>query len=541
MTRGTMTALACTCALTHARAAAGDDYLWARERPNTRTITSAVRTPRGFRRVTVQEGSFADWLRNLPLKAPGVPVRLHDGSEKPNQQAHVAVIDIDTGHRDLQQCADAVIRLRAEYLYARGRHAAIHFNFTSGDEAAFGQWAAGYRPVVSGNNVSWAKRAGTDSSYPNFRKYLTTVFIYAGSHSLSRELKTRPDPAALQAGDVFIQGGFPGHAVLVVDMAQNTETGEKVFLLAQSYMPAQDIHVLKNPNDGGLSPWYRLPANGSLRTPEWTFRAAVPRYFAPTEQAHPRPDRVPAARATRARPAQDNAARRTIHVFVALADNENQGIVPVPAQLGDGTDPANNLYWGALYGVKTFLRKSPDWKLVCTTNAPSSAVLERCVFRHKTGSAVLVADAYHGAKIKDALSDFLTAASGAGSGTVTVDGKPIAIHGAAQLVAYVGHNGLMDVDIPPDAIRPNRAGRAAIVLACSSKPYFGPWLTRLRARPVLLTTGLMAPEAYTLEAALDAWLANASAQQLRKRAAAAYHQYQKCGMRGARRLFWVGE
>jgi hypothetical protein len=196
---------------------------------------------------------------------------LYDGTRKPNQSAHERVIGIDVGQRDLQQCADAVMRLAAEFLYQAGRRDDIAFNFTSGDRAAWSRWLRGWRPVVSGNQVHWKKSAQIDSSYRNFRKYLNTVFSYAGSYSLSRELIRVPDADSLRLGDVFIQGGFPGHAVMVVDAAIHEQNGEKVFLLAQSYMPAQDIHILKNPGDARLSPWYKIHTENPLVTPEWTF------------------------------------------------------------------------------------------------------------------------------------------------------------------------------------------------------------------------------------------------------------------------------
>jgi hypothetical protein len=218
-------------------------------------------------------------LRHLPLKKKGTPVYLYDGRKKGNQGAHFAVIDIDTGTRDLQQCADAVIRLRAEYLYSSGLYSAIHFNFTSGDEASFTKWAAGYRPKVNGSTVQWVNNAGQDSSYSSFRRYLTTVYIYAGTYSLSKELKPRKDIQEMSIGYVFIEPGFPGHAVIVVDMAENKENGKKAFLLAQSFMPAQDIHVLKNPNNAGLSPWYDLDFGRTLRTPEWRFKDTDLKYF----------------------------------------------------------------------------------------------------------------------------------------------------------------------------------------------------------------------------------------------------------------------
>ena len=227
--------------------------------------------PAGFARPAVAAGSFAEWLRDLPLR-PGRPaVHLFDGRLKANQSAHHAVVAIDVGRRDLQQCADAVMRLRAEYLFGCGHWEAIHFNFTSGDRADYRRYRAGYRAQVTGNQVRWVQQAQPDASYAAFRRYMDLVFTYAGTYSLQQEL--RPVPVdSLAAGDVFIEGGFPGHAVLVMDVATHPRTGERVFLLAQSYMPAQDIHILRNPTDPDLSPWYRLPA-GALRSPEWTFGA----------------------------------------------------------------------------------------------------------------------------------------------------------------------------------------------------------------------------------------------------------------------------
>ena len=210
-------------------------------------------------------------MRHIPLKKGKPPVLLYDGREKSNQGVHYAVVDIDVGNRDLQQCADAVMRLRAEYLYSKGNHETIHFNFTSGDRADFAKWAEGYRPVVDGNNVKWIKSAAEDSSHGSFRAYVDRVFAYAGSHSLSKELTRIEDVAKMRIGDVFIQGGFPGHAIIVVDMVVNRESGKKLFLLAQSYIPAQDIHILKNPNDDALDPWYEVDFGESLHTPEWTF------------------------------------------------------------------------------------------------------------------------------------------------------------------------------------------------------------------------------------------------------------------------------
>ena len=245
-------------------------YPWREAVEPAATLAARLPPPPGFVRPPVPPGSFAAWLRGLPLK-PGRPqVMLHDGRAKANQAAHHAVLDIDVGRRDLQQCADAAIRLRAEYLFAAGRPEAIRFNFTSGHPVPFSRWAKGERPVVRGNTVSWTRGARPDGSWASLRRYLDVIFRYAGSHSLSRELAPVADPGTVQAGDVFVRGGFPGHAVIVVDVAHGPR-GARAFLLAQSYMPAQDPHVLVNPRDPGLSPWYATGFGATLVTPEWIF------------------------------------------------------------------------------------------------------------------------------------------------------------------------------------------------------------------------------------------------------------------------------
>jgi hypothetical protein len=235
---------------------------------------------------------------------------------------------------------------------------------------------------------------------------------------------------------------------------------------------------------------------------------------------------------------------RTVHVFVALADNQHQGIVPVPARLGNGEDPGRNLYWGAAFGVKTFFARSPDWQLVLSGQGPTPEVLERAVFKHRSSNVYVVADAYRGSEIRQAIVDFLAAAAGAcsetisarnGSSTWTLNAK-----GGANLVVYVGHDGLMDFQLSSFPASESQTQRQAIVLACASKSFFAAPLRASGAYPLLWTTGLMAPEAYTLKGALDGWILGESAGQIRDRAAAAYHQYQNCSLRAAQRLLASG-
>ena len=219
-----------------------------------RTICLRFHPPEGYTRTRTDSSSFAFYLRHLPLKAFGTRVRYYDGRPKNTRDVYVSVIDMDIGNRDLQQCADAVMRLRAEYLYSMQRYRDIHFTFVSDGLPRY------YEDYNEG-----------DHSYGTFRRYLDYVFSYANTRSLSQELINLESLEDLQIGDVFIRTGNPyGHAVIVVDMAGNDVTGAKLYMLAQSYMPAQDIQILVNRGERNISPWYRLE-EGPVDTPEWTF------------------------------------------------------------------------------------------------------------------------------------------------------------------------------------------------------------------------------------------------------------------------------
>ncbi|RKX68563.1 hypothetical protein DRP53_10480 [candidate division WOR-3 bacterium] len=243
-------------------------YPWLRGYDSSQTIIRRIQPPEGYRRI--EASPFGEWLRHLPLKRGRPPVYLYNGRKKADQTVHHAVVDLDVGDEDLQQCADAIIRLRAEYLYQRGCFDSIGFLITSGDWIRFRKWISGFRPVVRGNRVTWIRKGISDSSYQSFREYLRFIFKYAGTYSLAKELK-KTDPADPQIGDVFIQPGFPGHAILIIDLARDPRTGKMVMLLGQSFLPAQDFHILNNPENPSLSPWYEVKEGGELITPEWEF------------------------------------------------------------------------------------------------------------------------------------------------------------------------------------------------------------------------------------------------------------------------------
>lgn len=252
-------------------------YPWLARDSAANSVFRRFPPPAGYVRVEVEPGSFADWLRNLPLKPENPPIMMYNGFRAAYQDQHCAVVDMDVGSLDLQQCADAIIRLRAEYLYSIGRINDITFNFTSGDRADYRLWIDGYRPTVNGNDVSWRKSAVVDSSYRCFREYLDAVFAYAGTYSLSRDLKAVDAHDDIHIGDVFVIPGFPGHAVVVADAAVDTVTGRRAFILIQGFSPAQDVHVLSSDLD--ISPWYTMPPDKPLKVLWYNFERKHLRRF----------------------------------------------------------------------------------------------------------------------------------------------------------------------------------------------------------------------------------------------------------------------
>ena len=208
---------------------------------------NAIPLPEGYKRLANDSGSFTAFLSNIELKAQ-TTVYLFNGKPKLNQTAQYALLNISIGNSDLQQCADAVMRLRAEYFFEKKQ----------------------FEQIIFFDNENTAYRFSAPFAREHFDKYLSKVFGMCGSASLSKQLKPVHNFFDIEPGDVIIRGGFPGHAVIVMDVAVNA-AGKKIYLLAQSYMPAQDIHVLLNSINTDLSPWYEVNDDHFIQTPEYTF------------------------------------------------------------------------------------------------------------------------------------------------------------------------------------------------------------------------------------------------------------------------------
>ena len=246
---------------------------------NKNTIKERFSPPENYSWVEEKPDSFGYYLENFNLKKYGSPILKYDGTEIATQNLHEAIFDIDTGTKDLQQCADAIIRLRAEYLFKNKRFDEIEFHFTSGDLMTWKDYKNGTRAFVNGNSVQFRKSATFDDSYENFRKYLDLIFNYAGTISLNKETKPVLKTSDLKTGDILITAGSPGHIVFIAGVSENKK-GEKLFLLAEGFTPAQSIHLLKNPFNPKISPWYELDVNApETKTARYIFKPSNFRSF----------------------------------------------------------------------------------------------------------------------------------------------------------------------------------------------------------------------------------------------------------------------
>jgi len=221
-------------------------------------ITEAFPPPKGAQRVPADD--FGAWLRKRTVAPADQPVKTYDARVVGHR---ARVIELPVVHGDLQQCADSLIRLRAEWRHERGEP--VVFHATSGDPLPWKRWEAGERPYESGGRIAW--KPGTSGGW---ERYLATVFIWAGTRSLAA-YDTEAVSGDPKPGDVLVDPGSPGHAVVLLDVARS-DAGVFV-LVGEGYMPAQDFHVELGPNGG----WWRWEDGVDL--PHWSLPGSAHRRF----------------------------------------------------------------------------------------------------------------------------------------------------------------------------------------------------------------------------------------------------------------------
>jgi len=234
------------------------------------TVQDRVLVPEGYTRTEYPVGSFQRFIQNYPLKTSGAKVINYDTSPYFYQSGHVGVLELSVPKNGLQQCADALIRLRSEYLWKTNQKSKIGFEFTSGHYCSWSKYAQGYRPNIRGNKVSFHKTAQPNYSKRNFYRFLNLIYAYSGTLSLYNELPKVTTSKNLQVGDMLVRPGTPGHIVMIVDEMKDT-SGNKRFVLAQGNTPAQSVHMLKNLSNTNMSPWYKLPQQSFIEIPGYYF------------------------------------------------------------------------------------------------------------------------------------------------------------------------------------------------------------------------------------------------------------------------------
>lgn len=238
------------------------------------TMKERLVPPKGYTWMDEKPDSFGYFIENFKLKPYGAQILKYDGTPIATQNLHEAIFDIDTGNQDLQQCADALIRLRAEYLFKQKKFDEIKFHFTSGHLSTWKDYKNGMRAIVKGNSVAFKKTAKPDDSYENFKNYLNVIFYYSGTISLHQESKTVTSTQDLKTGDFLITPGSPGHVVFISGVCEN-QNGERLFLLSEGFTPAQSIHLLSNPYEKNISPWYYLDVKSlTINTARYIFKGA---------------------------------------------------------------------------------------------------------------------------------------------------------------------------------------------------------------------------------------------------------------------------
>ncbi|MFV0176321.1 DUF4846 domain-containing protein [Empedobacter falsenii] len=219
--------------------------------PRELKIFKRFDTPPNFSR-NQNYNNFGKWLNNISLKNSNTPVYTFDGQKKPNPNIYVGVLDLEQPKKNVQFNANAVMSLRLEYFYRSKKYLEM-------DKLA----------KVSTQPIPYSKYVDVDHSYSKYIEYLQYYLENTNSNTMS-ELMKPINVKDLQIGDVFLQkGSIKNHAVIVMDLAEDN-LGNKLFILAQSYYPSQDLQIITNPSNDLISPWY-MAKEGVLLTPEWRF------------------------------------------------------------------------------------------------------------------------------------------------------------------------------------------------------------------------------------------------------------------------------
>lgn len=244
-------------------------YPWLTNYSGRDTIVATFLAPRSYERASVLAGTFARWLRHLPL-------RFSQG-QLASAPAYAGVIDIDLDGSGVGGgCIGAIVRLRAEYMLADGEPELIRFG------AGSGKWLYWLPPQSSS---SWAASSPTSrpaeaaATYASFRGYLADVNRQMTVSSFTKSLVQVPDLRQVRIGDVYLRGSGDACAAIVVDSALRASDGHRLFLLAQATKGGRELVVLLNSGKSELGPWFEADSNEPIQTPMGSFTRDMLRRF----------------------------------------------------------------------------------------------------------------------------------------------------------------------------------------------------------------------------------------------------------------------
>jgi hypothetical protein len=246
-------------------------YAWvadasrSRPEPVDTVMHRFTRSLSGFRGFPAELGSFAEWLRLLPLAAPATPVRNHRGDiVVPGDDEHLAaVVAIDVGTEDVQQSADVILRLHAEWRWFRSDFRMLYLSDNE-LELPLQPRQNGEHLVDAADQSRESPDAAPQSKreYADFRRYLDRVFARSDAPALLAESVALP-PQDLEPGAFFLNDRHPAEVLVVLDVA-TSPTGQRRMLLAQALNPAQDLAVIRPNRD---TAWFAVHTDQPVRVP----------------------------------------------------------------------------------------------------------------------------------------------------------------------------------------------------------------------------------------------------------------------------------
>ncbi len=257
---------------------AAEAYPWKVGYDQSESLYGRIREPFAFERQSLEPGSFAAWLRYLPV-LPGKPELMRfNGAISSHQQAYYAILDVPIGNQDAVHGVEAALLLKSLYALSRGEASSINILLNSGAAVSYAQWQQGYRFVSRGNEVFWEQGPRRGTGWQDVLDFLISAFPLTNSAAL-REVTVKIPPQELTNGSLLFHDAASGHVVMVMDVAIHPQTGDKLFLLAQGFTPAHQLHILVNPKDPTISPWYRLYPDQTLETPLYIFHYGLLRQW----------------------------------------------------------------------------------------------------------------------------------------------------------------------------------------------------------------------------------------------------------------------